>query len=134
MNPAQTHAVDALLKRLADKYPTRTLCGLHGDCIGADAVFDAICKRRSIPVKVRPATTPRMRAGCDSEVIAEPRRPLVRNREIVADSDLLIACPTIRGSRQAVWATVQMMQRAGRPIYLVTYDGAIHFTGGKGPP
>ncbi|MCB9705351.1 MAG: hypothetical protein H6711_25985 [Myxococcales bacterium] len=99
MTAAQESALDALLGELAADHPTRTLRGLHGDCVGADAGFDALCKRRSIAVAIRPASIPGMRAGCDSEAIAEPRAPLVRNREIVADADLLIACPSGRGRR-----------------------------------
>lgn len=127
MTAAQAEAVDALLAALAERHPQRTLCGLHGDCVGADADFDAICKRRAIAVKIRPASNQGMRAGCDSEVIAEPRPPLVRNREIVADSELLIACPRTREEvlRSGVWATIRAMRRTGRPIWLVAPDGAL---------
>jgi hypothetical protein len=136
MTPAQAHAVDALLGRLADSHPDRALCGLHGDCVGADADFDAICKRRGIAVKIRPASIAGMRAGCDSEAIAEPRPPLVRNREIVADSELLIACPRTREEvlRSGVWATIRAMRRRGGPIYLVAPDGAVAREGAEGAP
>jgi hypothetical protein len=127
MTPAQAEAVDALLARLAAADPTRPLCGLHGDCLGADADFDAICKRRRIPVKLRPSSLPDMRARCDSEAIAEPRPPLSRNREIVADSDVLIACPFSGAEivRSGVWATIRAMRRHRRPIYVVAPDGAL---------
>jgi hypothetical protein len=136
MTPAQAQAVDALLGRLAERNPTRALCGLHGDCVGADADFDAICKRRSIAVKIRPASIPGMRAGCDSEAIAEPRPPLVRNREIVADSELLIACPRTREEvrRSGVWATIRAMRHKGGPIYLVAPDGALALEGVEHAP
>jgi hypothetical protein len=131
MTPAQAHAVDVLLARLADGHPTRALCGLHGDCVGADAEFDALCKRRAIPVKIRPASIPGMRAGCDSEAIAEPRPPLVRNREIVADSEVLLACPRTREEvlRSGVWATIRAMRRKGGPVYLVAPDGTLVIEG-----
>ncbi len=127
MTPAQVRAVDALLGRLAESQGGLGLCGLHGDCVGADADFDAICKRRGIAVKIRPADVPGMRAGCDSEAIAEPRPPLVRNREIVADSELLIACPRTREEvlRSGVWATIRAMRRRGGAIYLVAPDGTL---------
>lgn len=127
MTTAQVGAVEGLLGRLAEGHAARGLCGLHGDCVGADADFDAICKRRAIAVKIRPADVPAMRAGCDSEAIAGPRPPLVRNREIVADSELLIACPRTRGEvlRSGVWATIRAMRRRGGPIYLVAPDGTI---------
>jgi hypothetical protein len=131
MTPAQAQAVDELLGRLADGHPTRALCGLHGDCVGADAQFDAICKRRAIAVKIRPASIPGMRAGCDSEAIAEPRPPLVRNREIVGDSELLLACPRTREEvlRSGVWATIRAMRRKGGPVYLIAPDGTLVIEG-----
>lgn len=51
----------------------------------------------------------------------------VRNREIVADSELLIACPRTRDEvlRSGVWATIRAMRRARRPLYLVAPDGAL---------
>jgi len=136
MTPAQAHAVDALLGRFAERHASRGLCGLHGDCVGADADFDAICKRRAIPVKIRPASVPGMRAGCDSGAIAEPRPPLVRNREIVADSELLIACPRTREEvlRSGVWATIRAMRRDGGPVYLVAPDGTLVDEGAERAP
>ncbi len=127
MTPAQVSAVEALFGRLVEGHASRGLCGLHGDCVGADADFDAICKRRAIAVRIRPADVPGMRAGCDSEAIAEPRPPLVRNREIVADSELLIACPRTREEvlRSGVWATIRAMRRRGGAIYLVAPDGTL---------
>ena len=127
MTPAQALAVEGLLAGFAAEQPTRGLCGLHGDCVGADADFDAICKRRGIVVKIRPAAIPGMRAGCDSEALAEPRPPLVRNREIVADSGVLIACPRTREEvlRSGVWATIRAMRRKGGKVYLALPDGTL---------
>lgn len=131
MTPAQAEAVDALLGRLAAREPGRALSGLHGDCVGADAEFDALCKRRRIAVKIRPASIPEMRAHCDSEAIAAPKPPLVRNREIVADSEVLIACPRTREEvlRSGVWATIRAMRRKGGPVYLVAPDGELVASG-----
>jgi hypothetical protein len=136
MTAAQAHTVDALLGRLAEGHPTRALCGLHGDCVGADADFDAICKRRSLAVKIRPSSLARMRAGCDSEALAEPRAPLVRNREIVGDSEILIACPRTREEvrRSGVWATIRAMRRKGGAVYLVAPDGTLAVEGGEREP
>lgn len=127
MTPAQAQTLGRVLAELAERHPGRALCGLHGDCVGADAEFDAICKRRSIPAKIRPANVPGMRAGCDSEALAAPRPPLVRNREIVADSELLIACPRTRDEvqRSGVWATIRAMRRKGGQVYLIDPEGEL---------
>lgn len=127
VTPAQARTLERLLAELAERHPGRALCGVHGDCLGADADFDAICKRRSIPVKIRPASVPGMRAGCDSEALAAPKPPLVRNREIVADSELLIACPRTRDEvlRSGVWATIRAMRRKGGTVYLIVPEGEL---------
>lgn len=127
MTRAQAEAVDALLGLLSGREPERALIGIHGDCVGADAEFDALCKKRRIAVKIRPGSIAAMRAGCDSEALAEPRPPLVRNREIVADSELLVACPRTREEvrRSGVWATIRAMRKKGGAIYIVAPDGAL---------
>lgn len=127
MTPAQTHTVDALLARLAAEHPARPLTALHGDCLGADADFDALCKRRNVPVKILPADIPAMRAHCESEPLAPPQPPLARNRQIVATSNLIIACPRTRDEvlRSGVWATIRAMRRKPGPVYLVIPDGTL---------
>lgn len=71
-------------------------------------------------MKIRPASVPSMRAGCDSEAIAALRPPLVRKREIVADGELPSACPRTRDEvlRSGVWATIRAMRRRGGPTDL----------------
>lgn len=102
-------------------------CAMHGDCIGADAEYDAICKMRGLPVKIRPANIESMRARCDSEVIASPRPPLTRNRDIVADSDVMIACPgaPVEVLRSGTWSTVRAARSAKKKLFIVRPDGSI---------
>lgn len=67
----------------------------HGDCIGADADFDAICHELSFYRTSYPAFElgHKYRAGCDCEEIRPLKRPLVRNRDIVDACDVMIATP-----------------------------------------
>jgi len=113
--------------RLLAAYQTRGLVALHGDCVGADAHFDVICKHNRIPVTVRPANMPAMRANCNSEALAPPKPPLDRNRDIVADSDVMIACPESESevTRSGTWSTVRAMRKTGRLLYIVLPDGEV---------
>lgn len=120
MTDKQRAAVATLLFKLSPD------SSVHGDCLGADADFDAICKEQQIDCGIRPCTFDNMRAWCDSEVLAEPKRPMERNRDIVADADVMIACPPNyerirKGS--GTWATIGFAQRAEKKLWIVYPDG-----------
>jgi hypothetical protein len=120
MKPEQRRTVVQLLQELG---ATR---GVHGDCVGADAHFDAVCKELDIPCGIRPCTFEGLRAWCESEVLAEPKPPMARNRDIVADADVLVACPPnykrIK-SGSGTWATISFGERKGIPVYIVWPNG-----------
>lgn len=111
---------------------------VHGDCVGADADFDAICAELGIPRHIRPCTISEMRANTHkeghlpAEEIAEPVAPMVRNRAIVADATVMIACPhnttpIKRGS--GTWATIGFAKKAQKWLYIVFPDGAVQEVG-----
>jgi hypothetical protein len=105
----------------------RVVRGLHGDCVGADAEFDQICKDLGFETACLPCTFDNMRAGC-ATAIAEPKPPMQRNRDIVASADVVIACPPNRqrikrGS--GTWATIGFAERAAKPLYVVYPEGDI---------
>lgn len=102
------------------------LSGLHGDCVGADADFDALCREHQIPTSCRPCTFESMRAMTGAREIAEPVRPMERNRAIVADADIMIACPpndTPIKKGSGTWATIRFAERADVPTIIVFPDG-----------
>lgn len=125
MTPITSRMVAEIVRMIKDHAPCT---GLHGDCIGADADFDQICKDAGMVTKIRPCTFESMRANCDAEEIAEPMAPMQRNRDIVGDADVMIACPPNfeeikRGS--GTWATIKFTRRAEKPLYIVYPDGSI---------
>ncbi len=122
LSPRQRTVLPALLGKFE---PTHAV---HGDCVGADADFDACCKNLGIICGIRPCTFESMRAYCDSEVLAEAKHPMARNRDIVADADWMIACPPNferikKGS--GTWATIGFAQRSGKPLWIVFPDGTV---------
>lgn len=105
---------------------------VHGDCLGGDYDVDCICIELGIPRGVRPCTLEDMRAHCErrgARVLAEPKPPMQRNRDIVADVDVLIGCPPNdvplkRGS--GTWATIRYGRRkAGMLVVVVFPDGRV---------
>jgi hypothetical protein len=107
--------------------------GLHGDCLGADADFDAICKELNIPTKIRPCTYTHMRANCDAPEVAEALPPMQRNRLIVADSDVMIANPPSESKLKhgGTWATVGFSRRDSKKLFIVTPVGTVSYGGGS---
>ena len=99
----------------------------HGDCIGGDQQFDAICRGRFKRV-AHPPINPEKRAWCDAEVIM-PAKPYLERNTDVAQVDTLIATP--RGyqeyTRSGTWSTVRRARKAGARIMLVLPDGTVRW-------
>lgn len=133
-----THAQISTMIKLLMRIYAKTMCmskGEHGDCVGADADFDALCRGLGIPTECRPCTLESLRAHTPAVQLAEPVAPMQRNRDVVADSDLLLACPPnfkriARGS--GTWATIGFAEEKGIDVHVVYPDGTIHYSEGNG--
>lgn len=94
----------------------------HGDCVGADTDFHNICKNLSMDIKIiiHPPSNNTMRSFCISENIHRQKSYLDRNKDIVNDSDILIACPfnDIEQLRSGTWATIRYAKKINKPILL----------------
>jgi len=55
------------------------------------------------------------------------KRPLERNSDIVADSDLLLATPRFYEEelRSGTWATVRRARKANKPLIIVWPNGKV---------
>lgn len=107
------------------------LC-IHGDCIGADAEFDALAQNYGYERGILPCTFENMRARCDlnpidpARVLAQPMAPMKRNREIVGMSDLMLICPPNFkriSSGSGTWATARFSKRVDVRTILIFPDG-----------
>jgi hypothetical protein len=122
---------DTVVRRLVDLCDDETLTSVHGDCVGADEAFDTLCAMLGIPRGIRPCTFESMRAHCErrgAAVLAEPLPPMRRNRAIVADADILIACPpnTERLKKgSGTWATIGFGEKKGIPVVVVFPNGSV---------
>ena len=102
---------------------------VHGDCIGADEDFHNICASFGwIDIYQRPCTFESLRANTGAFPLSEPKPPMQRNRDIVADSSMMIACPPnyvkIK-SGSGTWATIGFAERAKVLLYIVFPDGTV---------
>jgi hypothetical protein len=125
MTYRQKAAVRLTLAKLIDKLGPDAVA-LHGDCIGADAGFDALCVGLGIARTCRPSNLPFARAYTGARAVGEPKPPLVRNREIVDDSAVIIGAPSSYKEvlRSGTWATLRYARRVGRQIQIIAPDGS----------
>lgn len=128
MNNAQGMSVKNVLFGLQ-----RSFWGHHGDCIGADAQFHVICRSFQLlcgGVTGHVPDNDKKRAFCQFDVEAEPREYLVRNRDIVNVSDIMIATPRQADEQpfgSGTWYTVRYARRVKKPLALVLPSGRIEY-------
>jgi hypothetical protein len=121
MTDAQRNA----LRRLLDG---RTGEFHHGDCIGADAEAHDIASSMGFDIVIHPPVITDKRAwksGAKRSYTA--RSYLARNKDIVRDTDYLIAAPgeATEEMRSGTWSTVRFARRLGRTVWVIQPDGEI---------
>jgi hypothetical protein len=102
----------------------------HGDCVGADErahglIYDWWGER--IKRVIHPPEDESLRAFCDGDETRKPKPYLIRNHNIVDETDVLIATPRHDSEemRSGTWATVRYAGQQGKPIYIVYADGRV---------
>ena len=98
----------------------------HGDCVGADADFHALCHASDLLVTLHPPTDNKSRAFCLANA-SRPAKPyLQRNQEIVNSCSLLIAAPNGPETRRSgTWATIRYARKNRRRLAIVNADGQL---------
>lgn len=120
--------------------PQRTVVGMlldeyqpkhvhHGDCIGADEQFHALCKKLE-PRPILHGHIPddmSKRAFCDFDIEYAPQAYLKRNKAIVIMSDILIAAPKqgVEVVRSGTWSTVRYADGRNLSVRIVLPDGSV---------
>lgn len=101
--------------------------GHHGDCVGADAQFDEICRRLGIYRVAHPPTYKKLRAFCDAEFVTVPKDYLARDRDIVEVTRALIAAPKEYRNvkRSGTWYTIRYARNRGKHVMIVFPNGVI---------
>ena len=108
-------------------HPDTVFSWHHGDCVGGDELFHTILNdelRLRNQVVIHPPTNETHRAFCKGRVIRVilPAKPyLIRNKEIVNSSKILLALPKDREreeKRSGTWATVRYARKQGVEVVL----------------
>lgn len=100
---------------------------IHGDCTGVDVEAAEIAHLREWKPLARPSNL-RTRAHCPhSEVIAKPKDPIVRNKDIVDDGDCVVACPKTMSEelRSGTWAAVRYARSQDALLWIVWPNGSV---------
>jgi hypothetical protein len=101
----------------------------HGDCIGADDEAADIAHDFLLPdmIVVHPPTDDTHRAfnGSGNERMREPKTHFARNRDIVDETDMLIAAPyeSEHQKRGGTWYTVDYAKKKRRRVIIIWPDG-----------
>lgn len=104
----------------------------HGDCVGADArAHDIVKMFHGILRIIHPPSDSNKRAFCAEpgpwDIVLRPKPYLVRNRDIVRETDELIAAPRTRHEelRSGTWATVRFAKKMGKKVTILYPNGAV---------
>lgn len=105
----------------------------HGDCLGSDSEFHLwLVEHHTQPIKfvLHPPSNPIKRAFCQYDGLIEIKREryyLDRNKDIVIETDLMIATPKEEQEvlRSGTWATIRYARQLHKPTYIIYPSGEI---------
>jgi hypothetical protein len=99
----------------------------HGDCVGADVQAHTIADRLDFHIVLHPPTSNAKRAFSVCDEVRKPWPYLRRNRDIVAESDLVVACPktSTEELRSGTWMTIREARRKHKPLVIIYPDGHV---------
>jgi len=124
MSDKQRHTLSKLIREAKDSITEFH----HGDCVGADRQAHDTVRRicSNVKIVVHPPTIDTFRAHTIGSEYRKPLPYLCRNREILNESDLLIAAPftDIEQQQSGTWYTVRhAKQKKKRTIILLRRGG-----------
>ncbi len=91
----------------------------HGDCVGADTEFHNACEELGIDIVIHPPEKKDLRAFNTSDIILEEKSYFARNRNIVDECDVLLACSKTDFETQGgTWYTINYAIRKKKMIVI----------------
>jgi hypothetical protein len=100
----------------------------HGDCIGADWQAHFLIDLMKVPIVIHPPIKEDKRAFCQHYTeIRKQKEYLARNKDIVNETDVLIATPKEDKEivRSGTWSTVRYARKKGKRIIIIYPDGMV---------
>lgn len=131
MTPGQKIAFLELLNDLSSEASSPPMFH-HGCAVGADLDAATLAKDVGWWVIGHPCRCPQTRIVRSNWTIMddETRSPhpfLARNRHIVSNTDLLIACPSTKAEvkRSGTWSTIRYARSESKDLYIIWPDGTV---------
>jgi hypothetical protein len=123
MTQKQKSKVTIILKKLNPNV------GRHGDCIGSDTDFHNIAISLNISIVIHPPIINKFRAFNQEGIILEEKDYLVRNKDIVKASNILIATPDNYQytQRSGTWSTINFAKKSKIPFIIVYPSGIFKY-------
>ena len=100
----------------------------HGLCVGADAQADLIASQAlGLKTVGHPPDNPVFRAWNDCDEIRAEKPYLERDRDIVDETDCLIAAPKTdtEEPRSGTWYTIRYATNQGKRVFLIKPNGRL---------
>ena len=99
----------------------------HGSCIGADEQSGNIASMMRIRIILHPPINTAFKAKCYADEVRVAKSYLVRDKDIVDETVLLIATPKgfCEELRSGTWSTVRYARKQKKSIIIIWPDGNI---------
>lgn len=99
----------------------------HGDCEGSDAQAHDIAKELGCHIVAHPPDNPVARAYKKADVILPTAPYLVRNRDIVDATELLVAAPfeLTEQPKGGTWYTIRYARSLGGQVRIILPNGEV---------
>lgn len=99
----------------------------YGDCTGADYEMFLLCKTLGVWKVCHPPERDTFRMWTAGDEVRPVKPYLERNRDIVDESDYLVACPLEECEQPSggTWYTVRYARSTGRTVVLVYPGGRV---------
>jgi hypothetical protein len=122
MTPGQKSTVCRLIQQMA------TFIFHHGDCVGADAEAHDLVRHTNSHIVIHPPNKDDFRAFRKGDEERPIKSYFARNRDIVNESDVVIATPYTAGETGGgTWYTINYCKKYKKKVYIVNPNGDISY-------
>ena len=98
----------------------------HGDCQGGDSEAHDIARQLGLYIVGHPPLSEGLRAFRECDELRQPQEYMVRNRNIVLETQTLIGTPAgAERLRSGTWATLRFTKKVKRPWIAISPDGEL---------
>ena len=103
----------------------------HGDCVGSDEQASRIIHKYGMKIVIHPPMDRKKRAFCKYDKIVKEKPYLVRNRDIINDTEILFATPKeeFEVLRSGTWSTIRYALKLNKDVIIIYPSGVVEEKG-----